>query len=291
MKECSTTNEIVIFGAGLRGRALYNNLRFIPWKCYIDSNRVNDGSTEIPIVSYEEFVRFYHGEYVVISSRIYQNEMKKQLMQSGIREKIIDYGSLINSIIEDQYFDLEYLKVDNDKEIFLDVGCYDGNSSINFKKWCGEHEYFIYAFEPDSRCIETCILNLNNQKINYKLIPKGVWSDEMQISFFYSDYGDSCICRECGSVGIPVISLDKELQDERVTFIKMDIEGAELQALIGAKKIIRKNKPKLAISVYHKKEDIFEIPQVILEYYSGYTLYLRHYSIDSNETVLYAIPK
>lgn len=194
-------------------------------------------------------------------------------------------------IIEDQYFDLEYLKVDNDKEIFLDVGCYDGNSSINFKKWCGEHEYFIYAFEPDSRCIETCILNLNNQKINYKLIPKGVWSDEMQISFFYSDYGDSCICRECGSVGIPVISLDKELQDERVTFIKMDIEGAELQALIGAKKIIRKNKPKLAISVYHKKEDIFEIPQVILEYYSGYTLYLRHYSIDSNETVLYAIPK
>lgn len=88
---------------------------------------------------------------------------------------------------------------------------------------------------------------------------------------------------------IETIALDEFIQDERVTFIKMDIEGAELDALRGAVHIIKTQKPKLAISVYHRWDDIFTIPKLILEIRPDYKLYIRHYSLLANETVLYAL--
>ena len=68
----------------------------------------------------------------------------------------------------------------------------------------------------------------------------------------------------------------------------MDIEGAEIPALKGAEMIIRDVKPKLAISIYHRPEDIIEIPELLLQYRSDYQFYLRHYSLHAYDTVLYA---
>ena len=77
--------------------------------------------------------------------------------------------------------------------------------------------------------------------------------------------------------------------DERVAFIKMDIEGSEYNALLGARETIVRNRPILAISIYHRKEDIWVLPSVILEMVPDYKLYFGHYSIAAAETVLYAI--
>ena len=84
-------------------------------------------------------------------------------------------------------------------------------------------------------------------------------------------------------------TLDGLLGSERVTFIKMDIEGAEVEALKGAKEIIQRDRPKLAISAYHRAEDIVNIPILVKEFVPDYHLYFRHYSNDVNETVLYAV--
>ena len=88
---------------------------------------------------------------------------------------------------------------------------------------------------------------------------------------------------------VQVVSLDRVLGDEIVSFIKMDIEGAEHNGLLGAEKQIRANRPKLAISIYHKPEDMWDLPGLILSFQPDYKLYLRHYSIAASETVLYAI--
>ena len=79
------------------------------------------------------------------------------------------------------------------------------------------------------------------------------------------------------------------IRDERVTFIKMDIEGSEYNALLGARETIVKDRPKLAVSIYHKKEDIWTLPSLILEMVPDYKLFFGHYSIAAAETVLYAI--
>lgn len=86
------------------------------------------------------------------------------------------------------------------------------------------------------------------------------------------------------------MSLDDVLADQRVTFLKMDIEGAEMEALRGAEHIIRAQAPKLAISVYHRRDDVWKIPMLLLSYQPAYRFYLRVYSFTGNDTVLYAIP-
>jgi hypothetical protein len=83
--------------------------------------------------------------------------------------------------------------------------------------------------------------------------------------------------------------IDDIVLDKKVSFIKMDIEGAELEALKGAKNTIQNNYPKLAIAIYHKPDDLLNIPQYILSLNRNYKFYLRHYGYNSWETILYAI--
>ena len=75
---------------------------------------------------------------------------------------------------------------------------------------------------------------------------------------------------------------------EKVTYVKMDIEGAELDALHGMEKMIKSDKPKLAISIYHKPEDLWEIPLYIYKLVPEYKFILRHHHHRIHETILYA---
>lgn len=84
-------------------------------------------------------------------------------------------------------------------------------------------------------------------------------------------------------------TIDEIVKSRKVTFIKMDIEGAELKALYGAANTIKTWHPKLAVCVYHKPEDLITIPQYIKSIYPMYRLYLRSYSPSGVETVLYAV--
>lgn len=104
---------------------------------------------------------------------------------------------------------------------------------------------------------------------------------------FSAENGCGTICESAEEV-IEVDTIDN-IVEEKVTFIKMDVEGAELEALQGASKTIIKNKPTLAICVYHKREDLITIPQYIKELVPEYKLYLRGHFIYASELVLYAV--
>jgi hypothetical protein len=78
-------------------------------------------------------------------------------------------------------------------------------------------------------------------------------------------------------------------KNEKITFIKMDIEGSEPQALSGAEEIIKKQKPKLAICVYHKPEHLWEIPLYLKKIVPEYKIYIRHHTPLEYETVCYAV--
>ena len=122
---------------------------------------------------------------------------------------------------------------------------------------------------------------------NIKIIPKGTWREETILGFVSSGDG-SYITAGTGDSSIEVTTIDKEIK-EKVTFIKMDIEGSELESLHGASKIIRRDMPKLAICCYHKKDDIitlYNCMKNIENQEKEYRIYLRHHSNSS----LYAIP-
>lgn len=93
---------------------------------------------------------------------------------------------------------------------------------------------------------------------------------------------------------LPLVKLDDFAASEgldRVDFIKMDIEGAELSALQGASATIARHRPKLAISIYHKPEDFIAIPRHLAASLPDYDFHLDHYSIHSEETVLFGLPR
>ena len=189
-----------------------------------------------------------------------------------------------------QYFDKNIMKF-HDREVMVDVGCLDGGTAIEFKKALerqGIHTYKeIIALEPSAIWI-AFIENRMEKLPDFRLIKKGAW-DKKDVLRFSADHGGNSLITNEGNTEIEVDTIDNMLGDTAATFIKMDIEGSELKALQGAKNQISKNRPKLAVSVYHRKTDLIDIPTYLLSLVPDYKLYLRSYRSGGFETVLYAI--
>ncbi|MEE0596044.1 MAG: FkbM family methyltransferase [Agathobacter sp.] len=289
------SRDIVLYGAGRMSQYILNYCA--EDICAIvdqDENKQGQLLMGIPVISLQTAISKYNTPYFLISVKYNVEEIIKELMRCGIeRNRIGCFYAHYFEMRQNQYFDLPYLLQKKD-EVFVDCGAYHGETSEQFIKWCGKKYKHIYCFEPDRNNLEQCCKNLSDNMPDekYTVINKGTWSEERCLAF--SDSSDEAShITENGNEKIEVCSLDEELYErrkERVTFIKMDIEGAELESLKGAGRIIREQKPKLAICVYHKKEDIFDIPEYILSLNPKYKLYLRHYTLGEWDTVLYAIP-
>jgi hypothetical protein len=115
-----------------------------------------------------------------------------------------------------------------------------------------------------------------------------VWNETTELKFNSEGTMASCVS-DAGNTIVEVDTIDNILQGQRATFIKMDIEGAELNALKGAEQTIKKYKPKLAICVYHKADDFTTIPQYIKSLVPEYKLYFRVHRCSPQESVLYAV--
>jgi len=242
--------------------------------------------TETNVGSYYFFI----AENEKILSKLYgelQDAVSKDHLVKFIEQSISGDTKYLESIelIEDQYFP-EFVKIESDSEIFIDCGAYTGDTINSFIKNLGSKNYkHIYAFEPDSSNY-AALVNGQAEQITY--INKGVWS-KSEILRFRSERGESSGLHPEGDVTIAVESIDNVLNGGKASFIKMDIEGAELEALKGAEKTIRAYKPKLAICVYHTPEDLITIPQYIKHLVPEYKLYLRAHTNFIQELVLYAV--
>lgn len=136
--------------------------------------------------------------------------------------------------------------------------------------------------------VEICRKHYTENGIkNIDLFGKGTWSENGCISFAEGVSQGQIDVN--GTNAIETIKIDDAVAgyDGKITFIKMDIEGAELEALRGAGKTIRKDKPRMAICIYHKPEDLYEIPGYLLSLVPEYRFQVRQYTSMNWETVLY----
>lgn len=187
---------------------------------------------------------------------------------------------------QEQYFE-DFLQLRQTGETFLDVGCFDGQTSVEFARRAPGYAA-IHAFEPEPRNAERCKLTLDNYR-DVTLHPYGL-SNANQTLQMASDGSGSSIS-VVGTTPIEVRRLDDILPAHtRPTLVKIDIEGAETLALEGAQQILVTHKPRLAISIYHRPADFWRLPQHILELVPGYRLYLRHYTESIYETVMFFLP-
>ncbi|HED15617.1 MAG TPA: FkbM family methyltransferase [Gammaproteobacteria bacterium] len=183
-------------------------------------------------------------------------------------------------------------------DVVIDAGgCY-GDTAINFALNVGESgRVYCWEFMPENIDIFKRNMKLNEKySRRIELVENPLWSSSGK-KLYISGVGpcarlsldpprDKNQTTVVNTYTVDDLCSDKGLR--ALNFIKMDIEGAELEALIGAENTIRKFKPKLAISVYHNIQDFWEIPQWIDSLGLGYRFYLRHFTIHAEETVLFA---
>lgn len=184
----------------------------------------------------------------------------------------------------DQYFE-DFLKLTSD-EVFVDAGGFDGDTSELFIRRYPDYKQ-IYLFEPSLINIEKAQKRLTGFR-NVEFIQLGL-SDVEGNLWFNPDNGSASSIGETGSCRIDVTTLDSYIKN-KITFLKMDLEGWESKALLGASKHIFEDYPKLAIAVYHHPRDFRLIYDYIMSLRSDYTVYLRHYTEGWSETIMYFVP-
>lgn len=199
-----------------------------------------------------------------------------------------DYAVLPQRTSEKQYFDTTIPKINASR--YVDCGAYDGDTIQTLCRHADTIEA-VAAFEPDLNNF----VALSNKVRKFKqikqatLFPCGVWSKASQLSFLGA-LGTSSNISAAGDTTICCVALDEVLVGFKPTYIKMDIEGAEFSALLGAQQIIKTDRPALAICLYHKPEHLWQIPLLIKSWNLEYTFYLRVYEYLGQELVMYAIP-
>lgn len=172
---------------------------------------------------------------------------------------------------------------------FLDLGAYDGDTLLIARERGYEIEAAI-CFEPDSESFKK-LAKSKVQFLNTICLPLAVSEKTTKVTFSNSGDTGSKVLSE-GSEIIQSVTLDDSCYGFAPNFIKMDIEGSEYEALLGATKILERNLPRLAISVYHTPKDIWRIPILISRIYGPDTEYfLRRHSRAIADTVLYVAPK
>ncbi|MBP2662131.1 MAG: hypothetical protein H6Q71_79 [Firmicutes bacterium] len=194
----------------------------------------------------------------------------------------------IKSSTNVEYFDNGVMTLGRE-EVFVDGGMFNGDTAVKFiRRVAGQFRQY-YGFEIDATNYRQAAKNLKGIE-RVTLLQKGLWSSETELRF-NTNLSASSKLSESGDGTVQVTSLDTFFADlfNKPTLIKLDIEGAEKEALLGAKNIIKSVKPKLAICAYHKPEDIYELPKLLAGYGVGYKFALRHYSDTLLDTVMYAV--
>ena len=203
----------------------------------------------------------------------------------------LDFGYK-NSICEnnyDDYFDLDILRDKmTDDEVFVDCGAYTGDTAeAYFNNFRQCRKMYLYDMIPVN--LDKAVECLEGHD-NIVFRNAGVGSPEQagmkipvknaEMSAFSLDIDvnkPNSITRgiEAPEIDVEIVTIDEDIK-EKITFLKMDIEGAELEAIKGAKEHILKDHPKLAICTYHHYEHLWEIPKLIRSMSSDYKLYLRY---------------
>ncbi len=244
---------------------------------------------EVPVISGGLFCEEYYNLNKKRFDAVYErlaDDLSRKTFQNLIKYKLsgkIDY-LLDCEVDEDEPYD-SFLKLSN-KEIFVDLGAYTGDTVADFVKRVSGYKK-IFAAEPDFKNFRKLSANTENLE-NIFCFNVGIGNFCGVAPFSMSGGRNSK--KEKGDTEIEFKTVDSIVGDIEVTYIKMDVEGEEENAILGAEKTILRDKPKMLVSAYHKTDDLIKLPETVYNIRSDYKLYIRHFkSLPAWDTNFYFI--
>ena len=251
----------------------------------IQSNR-KQKNAEICGNDFIDFFEEHKKEFKTVYDMLEDEFSKKTYKNVIYYRKTFKITYLNEILVFPQYFQNDIF-MPEDNECFVDGGAYIGDTAEAFIRYYkGKKGCKLYLWECDRGNIEQIKKNVKD-KSDYEILPYAMWSEGKEIAFI-EDGTSLARVGEGGNATVEAKTIDEVHKNDRVTFIKMDIEGAEIEALKGAEKTIKRCKPKLAICIYHEPDHLYRIPLMIKEMVPEYKFYVRQHSDTDSETVLYA---
>lgn len=203
-----------------------------------------------------------------------------------------EHGVLPETTLDNQYFPDDLIELGPD-EAFAEGGGYDGDTVRSFMKQCGGKYRTIHTFEPDPenfRQLEQFHASLSASERNkVHIYNQAIGARVSKIRMSRTGTAGATIG---GSIGVDIgcVPLDQVLTCEPVTFLKLDVEGAEMEALRGAVQTLVEKRPITTVCLYHRPEDLYTIPLFLASIMDRTNFHLRTHDYDGRELVLYAIP-
>lgn len=194
-----------------------------------------------------------------------------------------------NKINSHSYFSQDFYPISSD-EVLFDCGAFTGDTIEDFVTFTNKKYKKIVAFEPDEKNVKRLNAFINNKIENVVVIQKATGDKNGKVAFLNNGnmFSKTVDVKDCSDeLSVDIVRLDNYI-DYHPTLIKMDIEGAELESLIGASQIIKTQKPKLAICIYHMPFDFYDIPKFLKSLVPEYKFKVRQHEPGFCETVLYA---
>jgi FkbM family methyltransferase len=218
---------------------------------------------------------------------LWDDEESRREYLSQIRWRLFgDFDGLPEPAGHSIYFPSDLCPLSED-EVFVDCGAFDGDTVELFLQECGGRYNAIVAFEPDSRNFSRLREKLGNSAaIFLRHAATGAVQGKVRL---VAEGGPASAIGE-GDEEVDCVRLDEAIEACRPTYLKMDIEGAELDTLSGARRILREESPVLAICCYHRQDHLWKVPLFIHSQNSGYRFHLRPHDREMWDLVCYAIP-
>ncbi|HMF78866.1 MAG TPA: FkbM family methyltransferase [Bryobacteraceae bacterium] len=233
-------------------------------------------------------------EQVLAAAALWSDEKSRSLYLDQVRWRALgDWDWSCEPDPEESYFLDSVFKLSDD-EAFIDCGAFDGDTIESFLARTRSQFASILAIEADALtypALTACLSRLDpavRAKIDDRYCAVG---GKRGIVRFNDTGGVDSQISEDGASSIECFPLDDLVGAKRATLIKMDIEGAEFDTLAGARGVIGRERPILAVCIYHVQNDLWRLPLLINEFAPGYHFYLRAHEGDGWQTVAYAVPR
>jgi len=238
-----------------------------------------------------EFYRSNIGKISSLADQLADDRSRQVLLGLIEHTFSLDCEILKNICDQDQYFfDPRFFIRPGDTVV--DGGAFIGDTVAEIITRFGRSFHAIHCFEPNSENYNRLINYIGEQKLEGCVIPHNFGlSDKSALVGFEGSGAGFHKGAETGehTEQVHLISLNELFQGQRIDFVKLDVEGAELLALRGGAEIIKRDHPRLAICAYHAPGHIWEIPLLIMSMVPEYKIFMRHHTLHLQETVVYAI--
>ena len=232
---------------------------------------------------------------IVTLYNLLEDEKSREIFKAMIKFKLTEdyyYTAYSRELSGEQYFDKEIISLKDD-EVFVDCGGYNGDTIAEFLEASNGKFKYIYSYEPDDenfKILSEFVSELP-QEIKEKITPIKAGVHHENATFYMQGEGlGATLSAEISEQKIDVAAISDAI-NHIPTFIKMDVQTFETYALLGAMDDIISHKPKLAICIYHKFSDLWDIPLLLKLWIPDCKLFMRHYECTQEETVIYALPE